>query len=109
MRLLTDLKAKAAALGRDHLDLASKAEELESAALLTSIVDALDRWDRESLAATTRVRDAMYWAPIYASSGLPQASDRSAAITQIEKAATRCHGIRVKSGESTRIHQRKAR
>ncbi|CAN0376674.1 unnamed protein product, partial [Pylaiella littoralis] len=45
---LLRLKEKAFVMGRDHLDLKSMAEEVEAAAALDGITEALDRWDRQS-------------------------------------------------------------
>jgi len=55
-RSMRRLKAKAEALGRDHLELASRAEDMRAAAALEYIIDALITWDGESLDSTTKVR-----------------------------------------------------
>lgn len=49
------VKATAEALGRDHLELASRAEDIQAAAALDSIFDALVTWDGQSLDATIKV------------------------------------------------------
>ena len=54
-RRLLGIKAKAAALGKDHLELASRAEEMRVEAVVKSIADALASWDARSLQATTKV------------------------------------------------------
>lgn len=52
---LLRLKEKAFVMGRDHLDLKSMAEEVEAAAALDGITEALDRWDRQSHHAAMKV------------------------------------------------------
>lgn len=58
-RSLLGVKAKAAALGKDHLELASRAEEIQSAAVIASITDALASWDRRSLQAAAKVTQSL--------------------------------------------------
>eukprot|EP00752_Nemacystus_decipiens_P010771 g9583.t2 len=53
-RGLFGVKAKAAALGKDHLELASRAEEMQAAAVVASITDALASWDRRSFQAAKK-------------------------------------------------------
>ncbi|CAM9303796.1 unnamed protein product, partial [Ectocarpus sp. 12 AP-2014] len=53
-RQLLRLKEKAATLGRDHLELASRAEGVEAAAVLASITDALDVWEKHALHAADK-------------------------------------------------------
>ena len=48
-------KAKAEALGRDHLELASRAEDMQAAAVLDYIVGALVSWDGQSHDAASEV------------------------------------------------------
>ncbi|CAN0153339.1 unnamed protein product [Pylaiella littoralis] len=47
-RPMLRLKEKAFAMGRDHLQLESMAEEVQAAAMLDYIIGALGRWDRQS-------------------------------------------------------------
>lgn len=54
-RQLRRLKEKAVNLGRDHLELASRAEGVEVAAVLASITDALEVWDKHALRFTDKV------------------------------------------------------
>lgn len=54
-RRLLGVRAKAAALGKDHFELAFRAEEMQAAAMVTSISDAIASWDRQSLEAATKV------------------------------------------------------
>lgn len=49
------LKEKAFAMGRDHLQLESMAEEVQAAAMLDYIIGALGRWDRQSRHAAIKV------------------------------------------------------
>lgn len=52
---LLGVKAKAAALGKDHLELASKAEDMQAEAVVISITDALASWDTQALQAAAQV------------------------------------------------------
>lgn len=54
-RRLLRLREKAFVLGRDHLELESMAEEVQAAAVLNSIIEALDSWDQQARQASTKV------------------------------------------------------